>query len=99
MTCSFVVYEAWIVGGNANLTINNPNATPLSTWRVEITRAGKKISLWNANTSTTTTKVTAWNLSWNGKVPGSTSQVVTGGGVTGLVGVNQSFTCKVVKVT
>lgn len=96
-TCTVVVGEAWVVGGNAYVTITNPTSKAISAWTVAVTPKAHKFYFWNAWLVSYSSTITISDLVWNGKVPAKSSVMVTGATVSGLsIAVNQSFACQVV---
>lgn len=63
-TTSISVANDWGQGYCSNVTVTNPNSTPL-TWTVSFTVAGTIYTSWNATLSQSGTTVTASGVSWN----------------------------------
>jgi cellulase/cellobiase CelA1 len=63
-TTSIAVANDWGQGYCSNVTVTNPNATPL-TWTVSFSVAGTTYTSWNATLSQSGSTVTASGVSWN----------------------------------
>ncbi|MEO6081582.1 MAG: cellulose binding domain-containing protein [Umezawaea sp.] len=75
-TATSRIVSEWSGGFQAEITVANRNATPLSGWTVGWSRpADQSIgSLWNGKLTQTSTSATVDNLDWNGSVgPGATT--------------------------
>jgi hypothetical protein len=63
-TTSISVTNDWSQGYCSDVTVTNPNSTPL-TWTVSFTIAGTIYTSWNATLSQSGSTVTASGVSWN----------------------------------
>jgi len=63
-TTSIRVANDWGQGYCSNVTVTNPNTTPL-TWKVSFTIAGNVYTSWNTTLSQSGSTVTASGVSWN----------------------------------